>query len=135
MMVTLYLKKLITCILELDNICGFINEVLFLCNLDQRSERKIKQRSSFIEIRKMPEKRTAQKIFCQNIQKETIKGTLIHECRTSDQPLCALRCVQEYNNPKVFFLNKGQSMNFNIRTVEDTLLFLIVMSCAKKWEH
>jgi len=55
MMVTLYLKKLITCTLELDNICGFINEDSFLCNLDQRSERKIKQRGSFIEIRKMPE--------------------------------------------------------------------------------
>ena len=33
------------------------------------------------------------------------------------------------------YLNKGQSMYFNIRTVEDTLLFLIVMPCTKKWEH
>ena len=65
-MVTLYLKKLISCILELDNICGFINEVLFLRNLDQRSERKIKQRGSFIEIRKMPENTNSIEDFCQN---------------------------------------------------------------------
>jgi hypothetical protein len=66
MMVTLYLKMLITCILELYNICGFINEVSFLCNLDQRSERKIKQSGSFIEIRKMPENTNSIDDFCQN---------------------------------------------------------------------
>jgi len=33
---------------------------------------------------------------------ETLKGTLVHECGTSDDPLCALRCVQEYHNPIVF---------------------------------
>ena len=34
--------------------------------------------------------------------KETLKGTLVHECRTSDDPLCAFRCVQDFPNPKAF---------------------------------
>jgi len=33
--------------------------------------------------------------------KETLKGMLIRQCRRSDYPPCALRCVQEYHNPKV----------------------------------
>jgi len=55
MMVTLYLKKLISCILEFDKIYGFINKVLFLNNLNYRSERKVTERGSIVVIRKMPE--------------------------------------------------------------------------------
>jgi len=35
-------------------------------------------------------------------------------------------------NPMVFYV---QSMKLNNRTVRDTILFLIVMTCTKKWEH
>ena len=55
MMVTLYLKKLMSFILEFDNIYGFINKVLYLCNENYRSESKLTQTDSIIVIRKMTE--------------------------------------------------------------------------------
>ena len=55
MMVTLYVMKLISCILEFDKIYGFINTVLFLSNLNYRSERKVTESGSIGVIRKMPE--------------------------------------------------------------------------------
>jgi len=55
MMVTFYLKKLKSCILEFEKIYGFINKVLFLSNLNYRSEGKITERGSIAVIRKMPE--------------------------------------------------------------------------------
>jgi len=57
MMVTFYLKKLLSCtsILEFDKIYGFINKVFFLCNLNNGSEKKVKHRGSIVVFRKMPE--------------------------------------------------------------------------------
>jgi len=55
MMVTQYIKKLSSRILEFDKIYGFINKVLFVCNLNQRSERKFTPEGSNIVIRKTPE--------------------------------------------------------------------------------
>jgi len=57
MMVTFYLKKLLSCtsILEFDKIYVFINKVLFLCNLYYGNEKNVKQRGSIVVIRKMPE--------------------------------------------------------------------------------
>ena len=45
-MVRLCLKHLIFCILDYDKIYGFINKVLFLCNVIYRSDRKVTQRGS-----------------------------------------------------------------------------------------
>jgi hypothetical protein len=40
---------------EFGKIYGFINKVLFLCNLNYRNERKFTHRGSIVVIRKMPE--------------------------------------------------------------------------------
>ena len=53
--------------------------------------------------------------FVSTNTKETLKGTLVHECRKCDYPLCALRCVYEYRNVKAFEMS---SANFNIMAVK-----------------
>jgi len=49
---------------------------------------------------KYPSQQRHRYFVSQHIQKRGTKGTLVHECRTSDERLCVLRCVYEYRNPK-----------------------------------
>ena len=67
-------------------------------------------------------------VFDSTYTKETLKGTLDHEFLASDEPLSAFRCVYEFRNPMA-------AAYFEIRAVEDTLLYLILILCTTASDH
>jgi hypothetical protein len=120
-------------------------QFLFRFNVNYRSERKLTQRGSIVVIRKMPETpgrllpqaNTAHSnskfiLFVSTDTKESLKVTLVHECRKFEYLLCALRCVYDYCNAKAFEMSPA---NFNIMVVSDNLLLLIIISCITTSEN
>jgi hypothetical protein len=102
MMDRLYFKNITSSKLESDKIYGFINKVFIL--VKRKLEKWKKSHTKRFDRSRQDNawNNWTTHSHGQHVHRKTLKGTLVHECRTSDEPLCALRCLCEICNPKAF---------------------------------